>query len=312
MKILVTGGAGFLGSHIVDQLLGNGDKVIVLFDKVRAGKIAHVEDEVDWIHGNILNFKLCKKAIRDVDAVIHLAALINIDHSIQEPLQFYEVNVRGTQNLLEAVKQEPSVKKFVYMSTCEVYGNVARGKANELAPCYPRSPYASSKYSAERYCLSYHYTYDKPEITIIRGFNIFGPRQSYGVRGAVIPIFITKVQNNQSPIIFGNGLQTRDYVYVKDIASGVIKATMKRGIGGEVINLASGKDTSIKTIAYDVLRLMDSKLSPTFIESRAGEMMRSCGNASKARRMLEWKPTVTFKRGLKETIDYFKKNKVLL
>lgn len=308
MKILVTGGAGFIGSHIVDQLLKSGDTVIVLFDKTRAGKIAHVENEVEWVHGNIKNFKLCQKAVKDVDAVIHLAALINIDHSIQTPLPFYEVNVKGTQNLLEAVKREPSVKKFTYMSTCEVYGNVPKGKANEKAPCYPRSPYASSKYAAERYCLSYHYTYNKPEITIIRGFNIFGPRQGYvAVRGAVIPIFINKILNNQPIKIFGSGKQTRDYTYVMDVANGIIKATMKMGIGGEIFNIASGKTISIKKIAYNILKLTNSKSEPVYINARAGEMMRSCGDASKANKILNWKINVPFKKGLKETVKYFKK-----
>jgi len=309
MRILLTGGAGFVGSHVVDQLLKSGNKVIVLFDKTKAGKIAHVEDEVEWVHGNIRNFKLCQKAVKNVDAVIHLAALINIDHSIRVPLSFYETNVRGTQNLLEAVKREPSVKKFVYMSTCEVYGNISRGKAKETAHCYPRSPYASSKYAAERYCLSYYYTYPKPEITIIRGFNIFGTRQSYGVRGAVIPIFIKKILNGQSPIIFGKGNQSRDYVYVTDIANGIIKATLKRGIGGEIINLASGTPVKIKKIAYDILRLTKSKLKPIYKEARAGEMIRSCGDASKAKRLLGWKINVPFQKGLKQVVDYFKESK---
>lgn len=309
MKVLVTGGAGFVGSHVVDELLRLENKTIVLFDRTKAGKIKHVADKVKWVHADVRNFKQCQRAMKGVDAVIHLAALINIDHSIVVPLDFYEVNVRGTMNLLEAVKREPSVKKFVYMSTCEVYGNVSRGKAKETAHCYPRSPYASSKYAAERYCLSYHYTYPKPEITIIRGFNIFGTRQSYGVRGAVIPIFIKKILNGQPPIIFGKGTQSRDYVYVTDIADGIIKTTLKRGIGGEIINLASGNPIRIKKIAYDILRLTESNLKPIHKEARAGEMIRSCGDSSKAKKLLGWKINVPFQKGLKQVVEYFKEGK---
>jgi len=304
--ILVTGGAGFIGSHVVENLLERGEDVTVVFDKTKPGKIPHLVNKVSFVHGNIRNFEDCRRALKDVEAVIHLAALINVDHSINAPLEFYETNVKGTMNLLEAVRQEESVEKFVYMSTCEVYGNIPEGKASEDAPCNPRSPYASSKYAGERYCLSYHHTYDNPEITVIRGFNIYGPRQSYGARGAVIPIFIQKILNSEPPIIFGDGKQTRDYNYVKDLTKGIVSATFKRGIGGEIINLASGEPVSILWLANIIARLMNSPLKPVHKEGRPGELKRSCGDNSKALKLLGWKPETPLIDALKETVKFFR------
>lgn len=308
MRILVTGGAGFIGSHVVDLLLKQGHEVCVVFDKTKPGKIKHVEKKVSFVHGDIRNLEDCMIAVKDVEAVIHLAALINVDHSIDEPTAFYETNVQGTQNLLEAVRLEPSVKKLVYMSTCEVYGNVPTGKVNEEALCIPRSPYASSKYAAERYCLCYHYTYGDPEIAILRGFNVFGPRQSYGVRGAVIAIFITNTLNQKPFYINGDGSQSRDYIYVKDIARGIVKAALTSGLDGEIINLACGQPRTIREIAYNILMLTESDLKPIYRKSRPGELMRSCGDAQKALKLLNWRPEGTFLNHLKETIAHYRKH----
>ena len=304
MKILVTGGAGFLGSHICDMLLKTGHEVSVL-DRMCPGKVGHLIDEIGFVCGDLRKIEDCREAVRDVDAIIHLAALINVDHSIREPLEFYETNVRGTMNLLEAARHEPSVKKLVYMSTAEVYGS-SEGLLKETALCDTRSPYAASKYAGERYCLSYHYTYDEPEITIIRGFNMYGPRQSYGSKGAVIAIFTTLALMGKPPVIFGSGEQCRDYVYVKDMARGVIEATMLEGLGGEIINLASGKTVTVNDIAKTVLELTGSKHEIDYASARPGELFKSCGDADKARRLLGWAPEVGFYEGLQDTVEYFK------
>lgn len=245
--------------------------------------------------------------MKNNEIIIHLAALINVDHSIQTPLPFYKTNVQGTMNLLEAIRHEPSVKKLVYMSTFEVYGNVLNGKASEETPCDPRSPYASSKYAAERYCLSYYTTYKKPEITIIRGANTYGPRQTYGVRGAAIAIFITKILDGNPPVIFGDGNQSRDYVYVKDMAKGIADASLKMGIGGEIINLCSGKTITVKEIALKILEETGSTLKPIYEKARAGEIKGSCGDPSKALKLLGWKAETPFDEGLRETIEYYHK-----
>lgn len=305
MKILVTGGAGFLGSHIVEILLDRGHEVRVL-DRVNPGKVDHLIDRIEVVCGNIRKFEDCKEAVEDVDAIIHLAALINVDHSIKEPLEFYETNVRGTMNVLEAARIEPSVKKLVYMSTCEVYGS-SEGVLNESALCDTRSPYAASKYAGERYCLSYHHTYGEPEITIIRGFNMYGPRQSYGAKGAVIAIFTTLALMGKSPIVFGSGEQYRDYVFVKDTARGVIEATLTEGLGGEIINLASGKTVTVNEIAEAIVEITGADVEIEYAPRRPGELFRSCGDSEKARRLLGWAPVVGFYEGLQATVEYFRK-----
>lgn len=305
MKILVTGGAGFLGSHIVEMLLARGHEVRIL-DRLRPGKIIHLIDRIELVYGNIRQFDDCVEAVKDVDAIIHLAALINVDHSIREPREFYETNVRGTMNVLEAARIEPSVKKLVYMSTCEVYGS-SEGVLNEAALCDPRSPYASSKYAGERYCLSYYHTYGEPEITIIRGFNMYGPRQSYGAKGAVIAIFTTLALMGKSLVVFGSGEQCRDYVYVKDTARGVIEAALTMGLGGEIINLASGKTVTVNEIAEAIVEITGADVEIEYAPGRPGELFKSYGNSDKARQLLGWAPAVGFYEGLQTTVEYFKK-----
>lgn len=304
MKILVTGGAGFLGSHICDMLLEKGHEVRVL-DRMCPGKVGHITDRIEFVCGDIRRLEDCRKAIQDVDAIIHLAALINVNHSIREPLDFYETNVRGTMNVLESARHEPSVKKVVYMSTAEVYG-FCEGMVNETALCDTRSPYAASKYAGERYCLSYYHTYGEPEVTIIRGFNMYGPRQSYGSKGAVIAIFTTLALMGKPPVVFGSGEQCRDYVFVKDTARGVIEATLKEGLGGEIINLASGKTVTVNEIAEAVLEITGSKHEIDYAPTRPGELFKSCGDADKAQHLLGWVPTVGFNEGLQTTVEYFK------
>ena len=191
-------------------------------------------------------------------------------------------------------------------NTAEVYGT-SQEPLKETHLCDARSPYAASKYAGERYCLSYWATYGVPEITIVRGFNTFGPRQSYGAKGAVIAIFITQALMGIAPTIYGDGEQSRDYVYVKDMARGIVAAALKRGIGGEVINLASGRTESVNEIADAVLKLTAPKLTAEHIAPRAGEVHRSCGDPSKARWLLGWEAETDFYDGLRETVEYFRR-----
>ena len=307
MKVLVTGGAGFIGSHVVERLLDLGHMAtIAVLDIDRPGKVEHLSGKINFVEGDIRNYDDCVEAVEGADAVVHMATLINVGHSIRDPLAFYETNVRGTMNLLEAVRNEPSVQKFVYMSSVEVYGTIPEGRLKETGLCDPRSPYAASKYAAERYCLSHYYTYRKPEITVVRGSNTFGPRQAYGARGAVFAIFITNVLKREPPIIFGSGEQQRDYLYVKDMARGIVDVTLARGLGGEIINLASGETISVNEIADAVLDLTNSNLRPRYVRSRLGEVMRSCGDSSKAKKLVDWEAKTPFLQGLKETIEYFR------
>jgi len=300
MKVLVTGGCGFIGSHVVDKLLEKGYEVTVLHRPTCKSKnLRHVKGRIEEVFCDVQDFNNVKKVVKNVDSVIHLAALINVDQSIQHPMPFWDVNVKGTLNILESIRKEN--KKLIFMSTCEIYGNVPEGKATEDHPTNPRSPYAVSKFCAERYCMAYYYTYNLP-ITIIRGFNIFGTRQSADAKGALIPKFVKKVLGYKQPLIFGDGLQSRDYVYVTDIAEGLVEAIEKDNLNGEIINLATGVDHSIKDIAYKIIEFCERDFEPKFIDARAGELRRSVGDYTKAKKLLNWKPKINFDEGLRSYV----------
>jgi len=309
MSILVIGGCGFIGSHLVEELLQRGNKVTVVGFHCHLENLAHLEGKYKSIRGDIRDKDFIDSVIdADVEGILHLAALINVDQSIQSPKLFFHTNVMATVNIMEAARKR-NVPKLLYMSTCEVYGNIPRGKADETHPTNPRSPYAASKFAAERYLLAYSYTYDKPRIAIIRGFNQYGPRQSAGQTGAVIPKFITKLLRSQKIQVHGDGNQTRDYVHVKDTVRGIANAFGKSLPNGEVINLATGVETSIKDIAVATCRLAgrDPQKYVEFVEDRPGQLLRSCGDYSKAERLLSWQPTVPFEKGLSLTFEWYSK-----
>lgn len=309
--ILVTGGCGFIGSHIVEKLVENGYNVsIISRPRCNHENIRHLLSKIKFYNGDVTDIKFLENTMRNMNSlecIVHLAALINVDESIKTPRLFWDVNVGGTFNVLECARKKDA--KVIKMSTCEVYGNVPKGKADEKHPTNPCSPYAASKLAADRYCFTYHNTYGLP-VTIARPFNIYGPRQSAAMYGAVIPKFITRVLNNQPPLIFGDGLQTRDYVYVEDVAEGYLKLIKNNNFPGEAINFATGIDHSIGDIANRVIKFAGKEdiLRPEFVNARQGELRRSCGDYSKAKKLLGWEPKVSFDEGLKKTIAFFKAN----
>lgn len=310
MKILVTGGGGFVGSHLTDRLVREGFKVRVLDLNRNPESIRGLADSkhVEYVKGDIRDAPTCRKAVAGCDIVSHLAAQISIDKSIIEPELFFETNVGGTFRILEAAR-DAHIKKFHYMSTCEVLGLIeAPLRANENWPHpIPRSPYAASKLAAEAYCRSYSITYGFP-VTITRAFNTFGPRQNPGSAGALIAKVTTKVLNGQSPEIFGDGKQIRDWTYVEDIVDGVYRCITTEGTEGELFHLASGVDRQVGEAIQDIIRLcgQEGTISPTMTSARPGELRRSVGDASKAKRVLNWQPKTDFETGLQKTIDFFK------
>lgn len=309
MKICVTGGAGFIASHVVERLLELGHEVVVVFDKEKPGKIPHLEDRVQWIQGNVMNSEDCERAVDGAEAVIHLAALISVDDSILHPRIFWDNNVGGTMLMIEASRQA-RVKRFVYMSTAEVYGHIPYGRADETYPCDPRSPYAASKYAAERYCLSWYATYGQPEVVVLRGFNTYGPRQTAGAKGAVVATFIIRCLKGLAPQVRGDGEQRRDFVYVEDMAEAIVKATLydsrSFSIGGLVFNLATGQSTAIVNLAKAIVVLTEGKPEIQHIVGRMGENTRSVGHAWKAKKYLGWSPEMKLQEGLMKTIEYYR------
>ena len=307
MSILVTGGWGFIGSHLVEELLKRGNQVTVLGHPHHLENLESVEGRFKAIRGDIRHKDVIDNAIdANVKCILHLAGLINVDQSIQSPEQFFDINVMGTINIVEAARRS-NIPQLLYMSTCEVYGNVSHGKADESHSTNPRSPYAASKFAAERYVLAYSYTYAKPKIVIVRGFNQYGPRQSAEQGGAVITRFITKLLNGEKIQVHGDGNQTRDYVYVKDTVRGIAHAFEKGLPTGEVINLATGVETSIREIAVATCRLTGKEPDKyiEFIKDRPGQLMRSCGDYSRAKKLLGWEPMISFEQGLSLTFDWY-------
>lgn len=309
-RILVTGGTGFIGSHLAEELIRRGNEVIVMDHHCKWENLETIKGQFKFIRGDIRDKNAVNKAIdADVEGVLHLAALVNVDQSMQSPDLFFGTNVMGTVNIIEAARKR-NIPKFLYLSTAEVYGNIPHGKADGSHPTNPRSPYAASKFAAERYLLAYSFAYNDPKIVIIRGFNQYGPKQNAGKYGAVIAKFITKLLAGQKIQVHGSGNQSRDYIYVRDTVRGIADAFEKNLPSGEVINLATGVDTSIRDIAVAICRLAGKQPEKyiEFVKDRPGQVMRSCGDYSKAKTLLGWEPTIPFDEGLCSTFEWYVRN----
>lgn len=304
MKILITGGAGFIGSHIVEELLKDNKYELIIVDRLSTGSKENIPPHVTFYPVDITNNLEIEKVFRQEmpDYVIHQAAQVDVTTSIRDPLYDAKTNIIGTINLLMNC-QKYSVKKIVYASSCAVYGEVTNGEILEDTSVSPLSFYGISKLTPELYIKLFHNIYALP-YTILRYANVYGPRQSVKAEGGVVAIFINRFLKGQQPIIFGDGLQTRDFVYVKDVAKANMLAL---SIGdNEVLNIGSNIQTSIN----DLYALLSSfiTLSPPAIykPERNGDLRYSQLNNIKALQVLNWKPDTTFEEGLKETIAYYK------
>ena len=308
MRILVTGGCGFIGSFLVKKLVNLGFDVAVL-DNLSSGSLANLGDVVDkvrFIEGDVRKYGVVLKALKDVDVVYHLAALTSVQESIRKPMLYHEVNSKGTLNLLKA-SVENEVKKFIYASSCAVYGNSVKLPISEDHPTNPLSPYAASKLSAEAYCKAYSDAYGL-QVLILRLFNVYGPKQSENYAGVMME-FIRRVKNNKPPVIFGDGEQTRDFIYVEDVVECLIK-TLKYNLknGFEVFNVSTGKSITINQLANTILRVMGKENLSNIIvykEPKKGEIRHSIANISKIMEKLMYTPKYNIEDGLRRTLAYF-------
>jgi UDP-glucose 4-epimerase len=312
MKILITGGAGFIGSHLCDKYTKNGDTVLCL-DNFMNGNLMNIRHllgcrNFKLINGDIRNFDLLEKIMRDVDAVFHLAAQIHVDRSIIEPKLTYEINVLGTQNVLEVARMN-DVKKVIHASTSEVYGTTQYAPMDEKHPLNAPHPYGASKIAADRMCYAYIETYGM-NICTMRPFNLYGPKQKDSGYGGAISLFTKRVLNNIPPIIYGDGEQTRDYTYIEDIVEAYDLILNNEKIR-EPINFGIGKEIKIIDLASMIIELCGKKgsISPVHIEPRPGEVQRLVADISKAKELLGWKPKYTIEEGLKKFIDWYKNYK---
>ena len=301
MRILVTGGAGFQGSHVAEQCLRAGHQVTILntFSEEAEGNIKSFAKDVSVVWGSVTDQEIVVKSVRDHDAVIHLAARINVDESIRAPYDFLLVNVTGTYNVLEAVKKYGS--RLIYASSCEVYGGSATmTPVDETGDLRPHSPYAASKAAADRLCFAYWKTY-RVNVTIVRPCNIYGPRQKGGQGGAVIPIFVERAMEHQPLVVYGTGEQRREYMYVDDLVATYMLALARNDLEGEVINAGTGESPSIQEIAGFIAERLETTIEHG--SGRSGEVMGFSLDSSKARE-LGFSPRLTFWEGLERYIAW--------
>jgi len=310
MKLLITGGAGFIGSHLCDKYTKEGHNVLCL-DNFMSGNLMNIKHLLDYrnfklIKGDIRDFNSLEKIMRDVDVVFHLAAQIHVDRSYIEPQLTYEVNVIGTQNILE-VARIYDAKRVIYASTSEVYGSAQYVPIDERHPLNAPHPYGASKIAADRMCYAYMQTYGM-NISILRLFNIFGPRQRDIGYGGVISIFARRVLSNMSPIIFGDGLQTRDYTYIEDAIRAYDLLLKHDEPITEPINFGSGREVSILDLANMVIEFCgkEGNIKPIHMEPRIGEVQRLIADATKAKSLLRWEPKYDFKTGLRSFVEWYK------
>ncbi len=301
---LVTGGAGFIGSHIVDALVSRGDQVRVL-DSLITGhqeNLAQVNGQVEFIEGDIRDEAILAKAVEGIDTIFHLAAMVSVPESMAKPLEAEMINSVGTLKLLTAAK-EAGVHRLVLSSTCAVYGDEPTlPKIEAMAPA-PKSPYAISKLTAEQYCQLYTEAFEL-ETVVLRYFNVFGPRQDpSSAYSGVISIFVDRMAKGTAPFIFGDGEQTRDFVFVKDVVQANLLAAQTPEAVGKLFNVGTGHQTSINQLFDNLRTIFDLDLEPVYKPARSGDIVHSYSNPSQANNVLGWSANVSFEQGLQELVS---------
>lgn len=309
MNYLVTGGAGFIGSNIVEELLKKrGAKVRILdnFATGKRGNLTAFGDRVEVVEGDIRSYHVVMEAVRGMDAIFHQAALPSVPRSIADPITTNEVNVAGTLNILDAARTS-GVKTIVYASSSSIYGEGHALPIKETETPNPLSPYAVSKLAGEKYCLAYSRLY-RMNIVCLRYFNVFGPRQDPTSQySAVIPRFVHSLRENQPPTIFGDGEQTRDFTYVANVVrANLLAAEKARDFPGEVFNVAGGQGVSVNELFRSLLALTRRSLKPIYAPPRGGEVRHSVAEIGKIRARLGYKPVCDFHQGLKNVVEWFK------
>lgn len=303
---LVTGGAGFIGSHIVKKLVSNGYQVRVI-DNLSNGKLENfssVLTRIEFIKGDILDTEVLQKAVSGVDYVIHHAAQISVLESIKTPMSYHNSNVTGTLMLLEHCRRF-NIKRVVIASSSAVYGNGSKLPLVESSNLDPTSPYGLSKYIDELYAKQYYNLY-KLETVCLRYFNVYGPGQNaHSPYSAVIPKFINKLMTGEMVRIYGDGNQTRDFVFIDDIVKANLLACSAPNCGGEVFNIAGGLSISVNNIYNKICKLIKVNRDPVYTTLREGEVIHSFAAIKKAETMLNFLPQVSIDEGLKQTINWY-------
>jgi nucleoside-diphosphate-sugar epimerase len=304
---LVTGGAGFIGSHLAEALIAKGESVRIA-DSFITGhhrNLAAFEGRVELVEGDLADPAVAARAVSGMDYVLHQAAIPSVPRSVQDPVTSNRANVDATLQVLVAARAA-AVKRVVYAASSSAYGDTPTLPKREDMPTNPLSPYALQKLVGEQYMQLFTSLYGLETVSI-RYFNVFGPRQDpSSPYSGVIALFVTALLQGKPPTIVGDGKQTRDFTYVANVVDGVLKAATAPGASGEVINVATGRQISILELANTLSGIIGVSAAPIHIDPRPGDVRDSLADISKAQRLLGYQPTVSFEDGLRRTVDWYK------
>ena len=305
-RVLITGGAGFIGSNLIEYLINHNEEVVII-DNFTTGKKGNIEafrDKITVYEGDIKDEALVKKSLQGVYAVVHLAAIPSVIESVNNPRKVSNNNIMGTVALFDNIAKKSNVKKIVQASSSAIYGDIKEMPIVETAGYNPLSPYAIDKVVQELFANFYSETYGI-DIVSLRFFNVFGPKQDpKSVYAGVIPIFISKLVNNKSPVIFGDGLALRDFIFVGDIAQGIYKSLLSQNKGHRIYNFGTGAGTTINELAETLMGLMDKNLPLIHKERRAGEVEKSLSNINRATKEIGFISQFTLKDGLDKLLKF--------
>jgi nucleoside-diphosphate-sugar epimerase len=302
----VTGGAGFIGSHLAEALVGRGHTVRVV-DNLVGGKRANLTHiaGVEFLEGDLADMPIAEQAVRGIDYVLHQAALPSVPRSVADPVASNRANINATLNVLVAAR-DARVKRLVYAGSSSAYGNAATLPKHEDMTPNPLSPYALQKVVGEQYCRMFTDLYGLETVSI-RYFNVFGPRQDPGSPySGVISLFSTALLEGKPPTIYGDGEQTRDFTYVTNVVDGVLRACDAANVAGESINVATGGRISLNELLRVMQTIVGTSLQPVYAEARQGDVKDSQADITKARTLLGYEPTVDLEEGLRRTLDWFR------
>ena len=304
---LVTGGAGFIGSHIVRGLLNKGHTVRVLDNLCTGHKanLAEVEKDVEFFQGDICDAAMVAKAMKNVEIVFHQAALASVPLSLEKPLEVHHACVTGTVTVLQQAVAA-GVRRLVYAASSAAYGDQPTSSKRESDLPMTLSPYGAAKLAGEYYCQAFFHSFQL-EAVGLRYFNVFGPRQDpNSPYSAVIPLFVTRILSGEPPLIYGDGSQSRDFTFVANVVHGNLLAAEATGVGGKIINLADGRQTTLLRLLEILCQLLGKKIQPTFLPARLGDVKESLADISLARRLLGYEPPFSLEQGIDQTIEYYR------